>query len=153
MIGVGAGCGDRLTLGVLPQYRIATTEQMHRVIAPEVRIERTRRRLARLRAEGLVDRITLPQAGRTRVGPLRRATRLRVAEMRGHRPSRTVPDPTALRLWASFISCPSSRCRSQLPGMGRGRIAEKRHTSHEIIRKDLWSVRLLHSRSRIWPPR
>nr|WP_282190409.1 hypothetical protein [Streptomyces sp. RLB1-33] len=31
---------------------------MHRVIAPEVRIEQTRRRLARLRADGLVDRIT-----------------------------------------------------------------------------------------------
>jgi hypothetical protein len=40
--------------------------QMHRVIAPSVRIEQTRRRLARLRSEGLVDRITLPQAGRTR---------------------------------------------------------------------------------------
>jgi hypothetical protein len=31
--------------------RMATTEQMHRVIAPEVRIEQTRRRLARQRAE------------------------------------------------------------------------------------------------------
>ncbi|MFI1488030.1 replication-relaxation family protein [Streptomyces sp. NPDC020747] len=47
---------------------MATTEQMHRVIAPSVRIEQTRRRLARLRVEGLVDRITLPQAGRTGCG-------------------------------------------------------------------------------------
>ncbi len=31
------------------------------------RIEQTRRRLAKLRVEGLVDRITLPRAGRTRV--------------------------------------------------------------------------------------
>ncbi|MEU3550634.1 hypothetical protein [Streptomyces longwoodensis] len=39
---------------------------MHRVIAPGVRIEQTRRQLAWLRQEGLVDRVTLPQAGRTR---------------------------------------------------------------------------------------
>ncbi|MFG2858509.1 replication-relaxation family protein [Streptomyces mirabilis] len=58
MIGVDAGSGDRLALGVLTPYRMATTEQMHRVIAPEVRIEQTRRRLTRLRVEGLVDRIT-----------------------------------------------------------------------------------------------
>lgn len=64
---VDAGGGDRLALAVLVQYRMATTEQMHLVIAPGVRIEQTRRRLAKLRSEGLVDRITLPQAGRTRV--------------------------------------------------------------------------------------
>ncbi|WUG99810.1 hypothetical protein OG542_01120 [Streptomyces violaceus] len=40
---------------------------MHRVIAPEAPIEQTRGRLARLRTEGVVDRITLPQTGRTRV--------------------------------------------------------------------------------------
>ncbi|MFF2938053.1 hypothetical protein [Streptomyces mirabilis] len=34
MIGVDVGSGDRLALGVLTQYRMATTEQMHRVIAP-----------------------------------------------------------------------------------------------------------------------
>ncbi|MEU0971363.1 hypothetical protein ABZ357_40375 [Streptomyces sp. NPDC005917] len=50
MIGVDVGSGDRLALGVLAQYRMATTEQLHRVIAPSVRIEQTRRRLARLRA-------------------------------------------------------------------------------------------------------
>ncbi|MEU9545970.1 MULTISPECIES: replication-relaxation family protein [Streptomyces] len=63
MIGVDAGSGDRLALGVLTQYRMATTEQMHRMIAPSARFEQTRRRLARLRAEGLVDRVTQPQAG------------------------------------------------------------------------------------------
>ncbi|MGW2896846.1 replication-relaxation family protein [Streptomyces sp. NPDC001212] len=68
MISVDTGSGDRMALGVPTQYRMATTEQMHRVITPEVRIEQTRRRLARLRAEGLVDRITL-QAGRMRVFP------------------------------------------------------------------------------------
>ncbi|NMI54227.1 MULTISPECIES: replication-relaxation family protein [unclassified Streptomyces] len=101
MIGVDVGSGDRLALGVLTQYRMATTEQMHRVIAPEVRIEQTRRRLARLRAEGLVDRITLPQAGRTRVWfPTAYGVQLasKWPEMRGHRPSRTVSDPTAVRL-------------------------------------------------------
>jgi hypothetical protein len=52
MIGVDAGSGDRMALGVLTQYRMANTEQMRRVIAPEVCIEQTRRRLARLRAAG-----------------------------------------------------------------------------------------------------
>ncbi|MBP2056368.1 hypothetical protein J2Z21_009386 [Streptomyces griseochromogenes] len=103
MIGVDAGGGDRLALAVLTQYRMATTEQTHRVIAPEVRIEQTRRRLARLRDEGLVDRITLPQAGRTRVWfPTPYGVHLASEwpEMRGHRPSRTVSDPTAVRLKA-----------------------------------------------------
>jgi hypothetical protein len=30
MIGVDVGSGDRLALAVLAQYRMATTEQMHR---------------------------------------------------------------------------------------------------------------------------
>jgi hypothetical protein len=103
MIDVDAGGGDRMALAVLTQYRMATTEQMHRVIAPSVRIEQTRRRLARLRAEGLVDRITLPQAGRMRVWfPTPYGVQLTSEwpEMRGHRPSRTVSDPTAVRLKA-----------------------------------------------------
>jgi len=103
-IGVDVGSGDRLALGVLAQYRMATTEQMHRVIAPEVRIEQTRRRLARLRMEGLVDRITLPQAGRTRAWfPTAYGVQLACEwpELRGHRPSRTVSDPTAVRLKAA----------------------------------------------------
>ncbi|MEN1882163.1 replication-relaxation family protein [Streptomyces mirabilis] len=101
MIGVDAGSGDRMALAVLTQYRMATTEQMHRVIAPAVRIEQTRRRLAGLRTEGLVDRITLPQAGRTRVWfPTRYGAQLASEwpEMRGHRPPGTVSDPTAVRL-------------------------------------------------------
>ena len=67
MTDVDTGIRDRLALAVLVQYRMATTEQMHLIISPGVRIEQTRRRLAKLREEGLVDRITLPQAGRTRV--------------------------------------------------------------------------------------
>jgi hypothetical protein len=101
MIDVDAGGGDRMALAVLTQYRMATTEQMHRVIAPSVRIEQTRRRLARLRAEGLVDRITLPQAGRMRVWfPTPYGVQLASEwpEMRVHRPPRTVSDPTAVRL-------------------------------------------------------
>ncbi|MGW2827360.1 replication-relaxation family protein [Streptomyces sp. NPDC001443] len=103
MIGVDAGSGDRMALAVLVQYRMATTEQMHQVIASEVRIEQTRRRLARLRVEGLVDRITLPQAGRTRVWfPTTYSVQLASEwpELRGHRPSRTISDPTAVRLKA-----------------------------------------------------
>ncbi|MFF7888602.1 replication-relaxation family protein [Streptomyces sp. NPDC020794] len=97
------GSGDRMALGVLTQYRMATTEQMHRVIAPDVRIEQTRRRLARLGSEGLVDRITLPRAGRTRVWfPTPYGVQLASEwpEMRGRRPSRTVSDPIAVRLKA-----------------------------------------------------
>ncbi|WP_276205328.1 replication-relaxation family protein [Streptomyces prasinopilosus] len=86
---------------MLAQYRMATTEQMHWVIAPGVRIEQTRRRLAWLRQEGLVDCVTLPQAGRTRA-PTAYGVQLACEwpELRGHRPSRTVSDPTAVRLKA-----------------------------------------------------
>ncbi|MEU0032066.1 replication-relaxation family protein [Streptomyces sp. NPDC006335] len=101
VIGVDAGGGDRLALAVLVQYRMATTEQMHWVIAPGVRIEQTRRRLARLREEGLIERITLPQAGRRRVW-FPTAYGVKVAcewpELRERRPSRTASDPTAVRL-------------------------------------------------------
>ncbi|MEU3616318.1 replication-relaxation family protein [Streptomyces sp. NPDC006872] len=99
-----AGAGDRLALAVLVQYRMATKEQMHLIIAPRVRIEQTRRRLAKLRAEGLVDRITLPQAGCSRVWF---ATRYGVQvagewpELRGRRPLRLVSDPVAARLQVS----------------------------------------------------
>ncbi|GAA2623864.1 hypothetical protein [Streptomyces vastus] len=46
---------------------MAGPEQLHWMIDSEVRIEQTRRRLARLREEGLFDRINLLQAGRIRV--------------------------------------------------------------------------------------
>ncbi|MER5200045.1 hypothetical protein ACWD3J_41865 [Streptomyces sp. NPDC002755] len=46
---------------------MTSTEQMHLLITPQVQIEQTRPRLAKLRTEGLVKRITLPQAGRSRL--------------------------------------------------------------------------------------
>ncbi|WP_406446328.1 replication-relaxation family protein [Streptomyces sp. NBC_01613] len=101
MTDIDAGGGDRLALAVLTQYRMATTEQMHRLIAPGVRREQTRRRLAKLREEGLVDRITLPQAGRLRVWfPTSYGVRIASEwpELRGRRPPKTVADPTAARL-------------------------------------------------------
>ncbi|MGW0877183.1 replication-relaxation family protein [Streptomyces sp. NPDC002740] len=101
---VDAGAGDRLALAVLVQYRMATTEQMRLIIARRVRIEQTRRRLAKLRTEGLVDRITLPQAGRARVW-FATGFGVRVVaewpELRGRRPPRLVPDPIAARLRVS----------------------------------------------------
>ncbi|MEV6291366.1 replication-relaxation family protein [Streptomyces sp. NPDC051896] len=103
MTDVDAGGGDRLALAVLTQYRMATTEQMHRVIAPEVRIEQTRRRLAKMRHEGLIDRITLPQSGRLRVWfPTSYGVQIAAEwpELRGRRPPKTVSDPTAARLRA-----------------------------------------------------
>lgn len=80
---------------------MATTEQLHLITAPGGRIEQTRRRLAKLRAEGLVERSTLPQAGRTRVW-FATEYGVRVAaewpELWGRRPPRLVSDPTAVRL-------------------------------------------------------
>ena len=101
MIDVDTGSGDRLALAVLTQYRMATTEQMHRVIAPEVRREQTRRRLAKLRDEGLIDRIALPRAGRLRVWfPTPYGVRIACEwpELRERRPPKAVSDPTAARL-------------------------------------------------------
>jgi hypothetical protein len=101
MTDVDMGSGDRLALAVLVQYRMATTEQMHRVIAPGVRSEQTRRRLAKLREEGLIDRITLPRAGRLRVWfPTSYGVQVACEwpELRGRRPPKTVSDPTAARL-------------------------------------------------------
>jgi hypothetical protein len=101
MTDVNTGSRDRLAVAVLAQYRMATTEQMHLILSPEVRIEQTRRRLVKLRDEGLIDRVTLPQAGRTRVWY---ATRYgaQVAsewpELRGRRPPRGAHDRTAVRL-------------------------------------------------------
>ncbi|MFJ3899652.1 replication-relaxation family protein [Streptomyces sp. NPDC090083] len=104
MVVVDAGVGDRLALAVVVQYRAATTEQVHLLTAPGVRIEQTRRRLAKLRGEGLVDRVTLPQAGRTRVWfPTRYGVRVTSEwpELRGRRPARAVSDRTAVRLKAA----------------------------------------------------
>ncbi|GLP67359.1 hypothetical protein TUSST3_39810 [Streptomyces sp. TUS-ST3] len=99
MLDVDTGGADRLA--VVVQYRMATTEQVHLLVAPGVRIEQTRRRLAKLRAEGLVDRLTAPRAGRTRVWF---ATRYGVEvasewpELREWRPPRLVSERTAARL-------------------------------------------------------
>ncbi|MGJ5797489.1 replication-relaxation family protein [Streptomyces griseorubiginosus] len=101
MLDVDTGGADRLALAVVAQYRMATTEQVHLLVAPGVRIEQTRRRLAKLRDEGLVDRITLPRAGRMRVWF---ATQFGVEvasewpELREWRPPRLISDRTAARL-------------------------------------------------------
>ncbi|MEU5599737.1 replication-relaxation family protein [Streptomyces sp. NPDC020298] len=103
MLNVDVGGGDRLALAVLVQYRMATTEQMHLVIAPGVRIEQTRRRLAKLRGEGLIDRVTLPQAGRTRVWFATQYgvdVALEWPELRQRRPPKLIADRTAARLRA-----------------------------------------------------
>ncbi|WP_258308628.1 replication-relaxation family protein [Streptomyces sp. NWU339] len=68
-----------------------------------MRIEQTRRRLAKLRTEGLVDRTTLPQRGRLRVWfptPYGVQIACEWPEPRGRRPPRTVSDRTAVRLRA-----------------------------------------------------
>ncbi|MER6678946.1 replication-relaxation family protein [Streptomyces sp. NPDC000983] len=103
MVQVDAGGGDRLALAVLVQYRMATTGQVHVLVAPGVRIEQTRRRLVKLRSEGLIERVTLPQAGRMRVW-YPTGFGVRVAsewpELRGRRPPRLASDSTAARLRA-----------------------------------------------------
>ncbi|MFI9772894.1 replication-relaxation family protein [Streptomyces sp. NPDC052415] len=96
-----AGGGDRLALAVLAQYRMATTEQMHQLIAPGVRIEQTRRRLVKLQGEGLIDRITLPQAGRMRVWFVTQygaQVACEWPELRDWQPARLGWDRTAARL-------------------------------------------------------
>ncbi|MEV5646301.1 replication-relaxation family protein [Streptomyces flaveolus] len=101
MTDVGTGNRDRLAVAVLAQYRMATTEQMHLILSPDVGIEQTRRRLVKLRGEGLIDRSTLPQAGRMRVWHAAQYG-AQVAsgwpELRGRRPSRGAHDRTAVRL-------------------------------------------------------
>ncbi|MFI8537500.1 replication-relaxation family protein [Streptomyces aquilus] len=106
MAAIDTGGGDRMALAVLAQHRIATTEQMHLMTAPGVRIEQTRRRLLKLREEGLVDRVTLPQAGRTRawfVTQYGAEVAGGFAELRGWRPSRLGADRTAVRLRAGHV--------------------------------------------------
>ncbi|WAZ26979.1 replication-relaxation family protein [Streptomyces cinnabarinus] len=103
MVDTDAGSVDRLALAVLVQYRMATTEQMHRVIAPGVRAEQTRRRLAKLCEEGLIDRITLPRAGRMRVWfPSLYGVQVASewSELRDGRSPKLLSDPTAARLRA-----------------------------------------------------
>ncbi|MER6138358.1 replication-relaxation family protein [Streptomyces sp. NPDC001815] len=103
MVNVDAGGGDRLALAVLAQYRMATTEQLHLLITPGVRIEQTRRRLAKLRVEGLVDRVTLAQAGRTRVWfatEYGAQVAAQLPELRDWQPSRLAADRTVVRLKA-----------------------------------------------------
>ncbi|MGX1487744.1 hypothetical protein RKD41_000003 [Streptomyces tendae] len=101
VVGVEGVGGDRLALAVLAQHRMATAVQLHVMTAPGVRIEQTRRRLVKLRTEGLVDCVTLPQAGRTRVWFVTRygaEVASEWPELRGWRPSRLVADRTAARL-------------------------------------------------------
>ncbi|WP_328876793.1 replication-relaxation family protein [Streptomyces sp. NBC_00299] len=101
MVNVDGGSGDRLALAVLAQHRMATTEQMRVMIAPDVRIEQTRRRLVKLRKEGLVDCVTLPQAGRTRVWFVTQygaEVASEWPELRDWRPPRLGSDRTAARL-------------------------------------------------------
>lgn len=101
MTDVDTGSRDRLAVAVLAQYRMATTEQMHLILSPDVRIEQTRRRLMKLRDEGLLDRVTLPQAGRTRVWFATRYGAQIAAEwreLRSRRPPRGAHDRTAVRL-------------------------------------------------------
>ncbi|MFC8201628.1 replication-relaxation family protein [Streptomyces sp. NPDC057298] len=103
MVKVDAGGGDRLALAVLAQYRMATTEQLHLLIAPGVRIEQTRRRMAKLRVEGLVDRVTLAQAGRTRVWFVTEygaQVAAQLPELRDWQAPRLASDRTAVRLKA-----------------------------------------------------
>ncbi|MFE5753783.1 replication-relaxation family protein [Streptomyces massasporeus] len=101
MTDVNVGSRDRLAVAVLVQYRMATTEQMHRILSPDVRIEQTRRRLIKLRGEGLIDRVTLPRAGRMRVWhPTQYGAQVAIGwpELRGRRPPRAAYDRTAVRL-------------------------------------------------------
>lgn len=101
MTGIDTADGGRIALAVFTQYRMATTLQLHRLLAPQVRIDPTRRRVAKLRGKGLVDRVTLPQAGRLRAWSPTTEHGARIAcewpELPGRQPLRLVADPTRLR--------------------------------------------------------
>ncbi|WP_230195866.1 replication-relaxation family protein [Streptomyces coriariae] len=142
---VDAGGGDRLALAVLVQYRMATTEQMHLITAPRMRVEQTRRQLAKIRAEGLVDRITLPPTGRSRVW-FATGYGVRVAaewpELRGRRPPKLVSDPVAARLRVSHTltvtetrpsSSVSRRNRSVWCSMGAKSISSRSRCSQPSV--------------------
>ncbi|MGW4809348.1 replication-relaxation family protein [Kitasatospora sp. NPDC004272] len=53
-------------LASLFQFRIATAEQLRQLLAPDRSIEKMRGRLRRLREEGLVAELVLPQSGRAK---------------------------------------------------------------------------------------
>lgn len=118
MTNTDAGGGDRLALAVLAQYRMGTTGQLHRVLAPGVRIEQTRRRLGKLRTEGLVDRVTLPQAGRTRAWfPTEYGVRVAMEwpKLRERRPPRLVGVRSGGRAAAGRAHPGGDRDRARLP--------------------------------------
>lgn len=97
---VDAAGADRTTVAVLTQYGMATTEQLHLLLTPGERIGQTRRRLAQLRAKGVVDRITVGRAGRGRVWfPTPYGARMagQWPELLGRRPSRRVWDRSTVR--------------------------------------------------------
>ena len=88
-------------MSVLFQHRMATTGQLKRLLAPTKSGEATRRRLAALREQNLIDHITLPQPGRTRIWFLTDYGRQICAdwpELRGTTCPPVAADPTAVRL-------------------------------------------------------
>ncbi|MEV7780905.1 replication-relaxation family protein [Kitasatospora sp. NPDC088351] len=57
---------DHAVVAALSQFRMATAEQLRVLHTPEAGPEQMRRRLRRLKDEGLVEDVVLPQAGRPR---------------------------------------------------------------------------------------
>ena len=89
------------TLAVLYQHRLATSAQIHALVAPNAGERRCRTRLQALEKQGLVGAITLPLPGRTRVWHLTdygRATCQDWPELRDSDCPPTTSDPTAVRL-------------------------------------------------------
>ncbi|MGW3046347.1 replication-relaxation family protein [Kitasatospora sp. NPDC001159] len=77
---------DHAVVAALFQFRMATAEQLRVLHTPDSQPELMRRRLRQLKAEGLVEDVVLPQAGRLRAWFLtERGARIaaRFPELRG----------------------------------------------------------------------
>jgi len=77
---------DHAVVTALYQFRMATAEQLRVLHTPDSQPELMRRRLRRLRKEGLVEDVVLPQAGKLRAWYLTERGARIAARFRDHHP-------------------------------------------------------------------
>ncbi|MFJ2582905.1 replication-relaxation family protein [Kitasatospora aureofaciens] len=97
---------DHAVVAALYQFRMATAEQLRVLHTPDSKPELMRRRLRRLKAEGLVEDVVLPHAGRLHVWYLtERGARIaaRFPELRGVASPPLPEDKTEARLRVGHI--------------------------------------------------
>ncbi|MEU6237793.1 replication-relaxation family protein [Kitasatospora sp. NPDC047058] len=97
---------DHAVIAALYQSRMATAEQLRVLHTPNSKPELMRRRLRRLKVEGLVEDVTLPQAGKLRAWfPTERGARIaaRFPELEGVASPPLPEDKTEARLRVGHI--------------------------------------------------